>query len=160
MRLLEYKTHIIVLVVVAVAIGLYFYMQNKNAEMYWDMGEGIDNVKQDYSDPSLNVADFKPTETPKNLQQGEIAPEDLLPDYSTADDFSKENPVTKLLREQNFIVSGYHYGMNTNLQSSKIPYHDIRSLPVIPKEPVGPWNQSSYDETSGQTRRSFQIGSV
>jgi len=84
--------------------------------------------------------------------------EDLLPKYNDANEFAKENPVSKLLKEQNFLISGYHVGINTVMQSNKIPYHDIRSLPPIPKESVGPWNQSSFEQSPAQLRRQFEIG--
>lgn len=84
--------------------------------------------------------------------------DDLLPKYDDANAFAKENPVSKLLKEQNFLIGGYHVGVNTVMQSNKIAYHDIRSLPPIPKENVGPWNQSSYEQSPSQMRKSFEIG--
>jgi hypothetical protein len=83
--------------------------------------------------------------------------EDLLPQYDDANEFAKQNPVSKLLKEQNFLISGYHAGINTVLQSNKIPYHDIRSVPPIPKESVGPWAQSSYETPVGSNRRQLEI---
>lgn len=88
----------------------------------------------------------------------QLGAEDLLPKYDDANEFAKENPVSKLLKEQNFLISGYHVGINTVMQSNKIPYHDIRSLPPVPKENVGPWNQSSYEQSPAQLRRQFEIG--
>jgi hypothetical protein len=44
------------------------------------------------------------------------------------------------------------------MQSNKIPYHDIRSLPPIPKQDVGPWSQSSYEKSPAAQRRGFEIG--
>ena len=87
-----------------------------------------------------------------------IQADDLLPKYDDANAFAKENPVSKLLKEQNFLISGYHVGINTVMQSNKIPYQDIRSLPPIPKENVGPWNQSSYEQSPAQMRRFLEIG--
>lgn len=86
-----------------------------------------------------------------------LAAEDLLPKYDEANAFAKENPVSKLLKEQNFLISGYHVGINTVMQSNKIPYHDLRSAPPIPKESVGPWNQSSYESPMGAGRRQLEI---
>jgi hypothetical protein len=43
------------------------------------------------------------------------------------------------------------------MQSNKIPYHDIRSLPPIPKESIGPWNQSSFEQSPAQLRRGVEI---
>lgn len=82
---------------------------------------------------------------------------DLLPKYDVANAFAKENPVSQLLKEQNFLVSGYHAGINTVMQSNKIPYLDLRVLPPIPKESVGPWNQSSYEQSPASLRRGLEI---
>ncbi len=82
---------------------------------------------------------------------------DLLPTYDDANEFAKQNPVSNLLKEQNFLISGYHVGINTVMQSNKIPYHDLRSAPPIPKESVGPWAQSSYEVPVGAGRRGLEI---
>ncbi|NBP00782.1 MAG: hypothetical protein EBU90_11745 [Proteobacteria bacterium] len=87
----------------------------------------------------------------------QLQSEDLLPKYDEANAFAKENPVSKLLKEQNFLISGYHVGINTVVQSNKIPYHDLRSAPPIPKENVGPWAQSSYETPMGSMRRQLEI---
>ena len=87
-----------------------------------------------------------------------LTAEDLLPKYDDANDFSKQNPVSKLLQEQNFLTSGYHQGINTIVSSNKIPYHDIRSVPPIPKTEMGPWNQSSYDQPMGSGRKFLEVG--
>lgn len=86
-----------------------------------------------------------------------IKADDLLPKYDEANAFAKENPVSKLLKEQNFLISGYHVGINTVMQSNKIPYLDIRSLPPIPKENVGPWNQSSFEQNPASLRKGFEL---
>ena len=83
---------------------------------------------------------------------------DLLPKYDDANEFAKQNPVSNLLKEQNFLISGYHVGINTVMQSNKIPYHDLRSAPPIPKESVGPWSQSSFEVPAGAGRRYFDLG--
>jgi hypothetical protein len=86
-----------------------------------------------------------------------LAAEELLPKYDDANKFAEENPISKLLKEQNFLISGYHVGINTVLQSNKIAYHDLRSAPPIPKESVGPWSQSSYETPMGANRRQLEI---
>lgn len=101
-----------------------------------------------------------PVVQPTEPEQPGVKPEDLLPVYDEANEFAKQNPVSKLLEEQNFLVSGYHTGINTIMQSNKIAYHDLRSLPPIPKEYVGPWSQSSYEKTAGNSRRFFEIGAI
>lgn len=88
----------------------------------------------------------------------QLSTSDLLPKYDDASDFAKQNPVSKILQEQNFIQAGYHIGINTTIQSNKIPYLDIRSMPPIPKQEAGPWNQSTFEEPVGAKRRHFEIG--
>lgn len=83
--------------------------------------------------------------------------DDLLPKYDDANEFAKQNPVTDLLKEQNFLIGGYHTGINTVMQANKIPYHDLRSAPPIAKETVGPWSQSSYEVPAGTGRRMLEI---
>lgn len=92
-------------------------------------------------------------------QDQPLKAEDLLPKYDEASEFAKANPVSELLKEKNFLISGYHLGLNTVLQSNKIPYHDLRSAPPVVKEDVGPWNQSSYENGAGANRRYFELGS-
>ena len=89
--------------------------------------------------------------------QQKLTADDLLPKYDDANAFAKENPVSQLLKEQNFLVSGFHAGINTVMQSNKIPYLDLRVLPPIPKESVGPWNQSSYEQSPASLRRGLEI---
>jgi hypothetical protein len=87
-----------------------------------------------------------------------LTSEDLLPVYSENDKFLKENPVAKLLKEQNFLQAGHHFGINTVVQSNKIPYLDVRSVPPIPKKDLGPFNNSSYEQPMGADRRFLEIG--
>ena len=103
---------------------------------------------------------MEPTPVPEAADKL-LSTDELLPKLSEeADDFVKQNPVAKMLKEQNFLVSGYHVGINTVLQSHKIPYHDLRSSPAISKSVVSPWNNSYIDAPAGSsTRRQFEIGS-
>jgi hypothetical protein len=127
--------------------------------------EGLENV-QGLAQPQLQqqnqglvVANAQQAQIDKVVAGADqVKADDLLPKYNAENEFAKENPVSKLLKEQNFLISGYHVGINTVMQSNKIPYHDIRSLPPIPKENAGPWNQSSYEQGPAQMRRFFEIG--
>jgi hypothetical protein len=107
-----------------------------------------------------------PTETAQSVHidsiiagQTQLTTADLLPTYDKANDFTKENPVSKLLQEQNFLQAGYHMGINTISQSNKIKYLDLRSCPPIPKQDVSPFLNSSYEEPAGAKRRYLEIGS-
>jgi hypothetical protein len=171
--LTDYFTNQNVLIVLAIAAIVYFaFFYNKN--------EGLENVKSEApaitlateeiateaaeahkqvetsefrcleNMPSVACADYQPGE-------GELTPQDLLPKYDQENEFA-QNPVGELLKEKNFLISGYHLGINTVMSSNKLPYYDLRSLPVIPKEEVGPWSQSSYEKSPASQRRGFEIG--
>lgn len=141
-----------------VLVGVYLFITYINPQR----SESLENITQ----PDIFEVEQEPVVENKEQEQvdkivaGEdkVVPEDLLPKYDEASEFAKENPVNQLLKEQNFLISGYHVGINTVMQSNKIPYHDIRSLPPIPKESIGPWNQSSYEQSPAQMRRFFEIG--
>ena len=141
--------------------------------------EGLDNVPSEPK-PAVLIAPSQPvvaqanikdslapalqsTEQQKQVEKvvagsNQLTTNDLLPKYDDANDFAKQNPVSKLLQEQNFLQAGYHMGINTVVQSNKIPYLDIRSCPPIPKSEVGPFNNSSYEQPVGANRRFLEIG--
>lgn len=113
-------------------------------------------IDKSHAAPTVNN-NYAQVEFPEG--NGQLKTEDLLPKYDEANEFTKENPVSKLLKEQNFLISGYHMGINTQVQSNKIAYHDLRSAPVIPKQNVGPFLNSSYETFGGSSgRRFFELG--
>ena len=142
----------------------YFKPQEQYNSYYGMIPEQLENVEvpivQGQTEGSN--APITPQEQQQQIDKivagsDQIKADDLLPKYDDANAFAKENPVSKLLKEQNFLISGYHAGVNTVLQSNKIGNLDLRSLPPIPKESVGPWHQSSYEQTGGQLRRGVEI---
>jgi len=161
-----------------ILLGVYLFISytKKSENMANDYGyvpnyiEGVDNVQESVrvSAPVAGPVQAAAPSAMKSPQQQQIdsvvagkdqvKAEDLLPKYDDANQFAKQNPVSNLLKEQNFLISGYHVGINTVMQSNKIPYHDLRSAPPIPKENVGPWAQSSYEEPAGGfNRRGFEL---
>ena len=159
------------MVKVALIIGaIYLFMRFYNKENL-DNIEGVEKVQfiaqppapTQFASQGENQATVTQQEQTSQIDKviaGKTAltADDLLPKYDDANDFSKQNPVSKLLQEQNFLTSGYHQGINTIVSSNKIPYHDIRSVPPIPKENLGPWNQSSYDSPMGSGRKFLEVG--
>lgn len=167
---------IVKILLLLLAIYLLITFVNKknekmdNTEVYimpeeMDNTEELENVSDKIVQPMVGVSGspVMVNEQQKQIDKvvaggDKLTADELLPKYDDANAFAKENPVSKLLKEQNFLISGYHVGINTVMQSNKIPYQDIRSLPPIPKESVGPWNQSSYEQSPAQMRRFFEIG--
>jgi hypothetical protein len=154
--------------VLLVVVGIYLVFKYTQ--------EGLENVVGADQVPMYSEDVVKAAQVPEMPQAPEVpqAPqvpqvpeeksqlnaEDLLPKYDDANDFAKQNPVSKLLKEQNFLVSGYHVGINTVMQSNKIPYHDLRSAPPIPKEAVSPFLNSSFEQPAGANRRALEVGFV
>jgi hypothetical protein len=167
-------------IVVALVVLIFFLYKGKPEQLENTIIEPI-KVPIEHQDvqPVINIPIVQPDSFPDpvhsfapaqpktdeqshidNIVAGDksLKADDLLPRYDAENEFAKENPVSKLLKEQNFLISGYHVGINTVMQSNKIPYHDLRSLPPTPKESVGPWNQSSLEQSPSQLRRGFEIG--
>uniref|UniRef100_A0A6C0H7T8 Minor capsid protein P11 C-terminal conserved region domain-containing protein n=1 Tax=viral metagenome TaxID=1070528 RepID=A0A6C0H7T8_9ZZZZ len=163
------------LILVGVYLFIIYISKNKSEKLENDYGympnyiEGVENVKESapVAQPVAAADQAAAPSAVKSPQQqqidnvvagkNQVKAEDLLPKYDDANEFAKQNPVSNLLKEQNFLISGYHVGINTVMQSNKIPYHDLRSAPPIPKENVGPWAQSSYEQPAGAGRRGLEI---
>ena len=150
--------------VLIVVIGIYLVFK-------YTQSEGLENVVAIEDVPQFaevvmpqveapKAAPVEPVEPAVEEDKSQLNADDLLPKYDDANDFAKQNPVSKLLKEQNFLVSGYHVGINTVMQSNKIPYHDLRSAPPIPKESVSPFLNSSFEKPAGSGRRQLEVGNV
>lgn len=76
-----------------------------------------------------------------------VNPNDLLPSDQNSQ-WAALNPVN--MSQGNIIggdmlQAGYHIGLDTIGQSMKNANLQLRSDPIIPKQNVGPWNQSTYE---------------
>lgn len=74
-------------------------------------------------------------------------PNDLLPADQNSQ-WAALNPVN--MSQGNIIAgdmlqAGYHIGLDTIGQTLKNANLQLRSDPIIPKQNVGPWNQSTYE---------------
>lgn len=75
------------------------------------------------------------------------SPTDLLPADQNSE-WAALNPVN--MSQGNIIAgdmlqAGYHIGLDTIGQTMKNANLQLRSDPIIPKQNVGPWNQSTYE---------------
>lgn len=75
------------------------------------------------------------------------SPNDLLPQDQNSQ-WAALNPVN--MSQGNIIAgdmlqAGYHIGLDTIGQTMKNANLQLRSDPIIPKQSVGPWNQSTYE---------------
>jgi hypothetical protein len=125
------------------------------------------NGKPNYiTDPSNSVespstyyqyGDFKTNLPNKCLNQEQLTQEDLLP----KDEHSQWAQIAPSgvgsLEDKNFLVAGYHIGINTVGQSLRNGNLQLRSDPPNPQIAVGPWNQSTIEPDLN--RKPFEIGS-
>lgn len=73
-------------------------------------------------------------------------PSDLLP-QSGGNSWAKLNPNANVNQVviPDLLEAGYHIGLDTIGQTMKNPNLQERSEPIIPKQAVSPWNNSSYE---------------
>ena len=90
----------------------------------------------------------KPADVPVTQALGPIAnPNELLP-VDQNSQWAALNPVNMAqgnILNGDMLQAGYHIGLDTIGQSMKNANLQLRSDPIIPKQDVGPWNQSTYE---------------
>ena len=94
-----------------------------------------------------SVAGPSATRTTTAPSAGVASPNDLLPADQNSE-WAALNPVN--MSQGNIIAgdmlqAGYHIGLDTIGQTMKNANLQLRSDPIIPKQNVGPWNQSTYE---------------
>ncbi len=79
-------------------------------------------------------------------------PNELLPADANSQ-WAALNPVNMnqgSILNGDMLQAGYHIGLDTIGQSMKNANLQLRSDPIIPKQEVGPWNQSTYEPDLGR----------
>lgn len=108
------------------------------------MGTGYESAHVD----TPKTAEQKPADAFSSTGSKQIAsPNDLLPADQNSQ-WAALNPVN--MSQGNIIAgdmlqAGYHIGLDTIGQTLKNANLQLRSDPIIPKQNVGPWNQSTYE---------------
>jgi len=159
---LLYGPPFLILIIVAVlGFGVYSYSENKYASM-----DGL--TSGSYSPPVSPQASIPPTHMPSvsaspvdtpsistansgGYSQKAVAnPSDLLPQDSN-NQWSNLNPVLNGGSQfPDLLQAGYHIGLDTIGQTLRNPNYQLRSDPIIPKQEIGPWNQSTIEPDYGR----------
>lgn len=86
-------------------------------------------------------------EHPKDcFPKDKLTPEELLPMDAANSEWAQVNPTGQgNVKNQNFLTSGYHMGINSIGSTLRNPNLQLRSEPPNPREKVGPWMQSTID---------------
>jgi hypothetical protein len=86
----------------------------------------------------------------------------LLPKYDAASKLDSKTAVNTLLKNQNFALGSQAIPLNSVSTSRKIPYYDLRSLPVIPSSDINALtsevNKSPYQQAPDNYRAKVVIG--
>jgi hypothetical protein len=80
------------------------------------------------------------------------SPNELLPTDANSQ-WAALNPVNMnqgSILAGDMLQAGYHIGLDTIGQTLKNANLQLRSDPIIPKQDVGPWNQSTYEPDYGR----------
>jgi len=80
------------------------------------------------------------------------SPNELLPTDANSQ-WAALNPVNMnqgSILNGDMLQAGYHIGLDTIGQTLKNANLQLRSDPIIPKQEVGPWNQSTYEPDYGR----------
>jgi hypothetical protein len=83
---------------------------------------------------------------------GPANPNELLPTDANSQ-WAALNPVNMnqgSMLNGDMLQAGHHIGLDTIGQTLKNPNLQLRSDPIIPKQDVGPWNQSTYEPDYGR----------
>ncbi len=124
---------------------------------------GLGNLKP--SDPLGNemynpVSDSR-SPAPANTScfpRDRLTADDLLPKDAANSRWAQMNPAGQGdVKDQNFLTSGYHVGVNTVGSSLRNANLQLRSEPPNPQMAVSPWNISTI-EPSDTLRRPLEIG--
>jgi hypothetical protein len=97
-------------------------------------------------------ADVSATANASLSDSSTCKPGDLLPDDVNCKWGSLNNLDMKQgdILNGDMLQAGYHIGLDTIGQTLKNANLQLRSDPIIPKQDVGPWNQSTYEPDYGR----------
>ena len=103
-----------------------------------------DDNEDDYADEDYEVDTSSMSAVTRSNTPIMSPSSQLLPQPSVdAQDFAQYAPQN--LEAQNFLTATQWIGVNTQGSSLRNANYDIRANPIIPKEDVGPWMQSTID---------------
>ncbi len=114
---------------------------------------------EELSDSVPRNVDFESTKVDNDcFPRDRLTAEDLLPKDASNSKWAQVNPAGQGdVKDQNYLSGGYMIGINTVGSSLRNANLQLRSEPIIPKQSIGPFLNSSY-EPSDILRRPLEIG--
>jgi hypothetical protein len=150
---------LVLLLFVLLAWALYAYSGSKSG-FYEGAEDGSAHVMQHSAQPAVPAKQGPPVQ-PENMSnnvpsgfstQNVANPVDLLP-KDTNSQWSALNPSSMNKGDilmPDLLQAGYHIGLDTIGQTLRNPNLQLRSDPVIQKQDIGPWNQSTIEPDLGR----------
>jgi len=110
------------------------------------------NTAMDYEAPQQTITKSSSTghSAPPSALDVVSDPSSLLPTDKNSD-WANLNPTMSVGAAPDLLQAGYHIGLDTIGQTLKNANYQLRSDPLIPKQAVGPWMQSTIDPDYGRT---------
>ena len=110
-----------------------------DSDLYAPDDDAEDDYEDDYEVGTSSMSRVTMPNTPIMSPSSQLLPQPSV----DAQDFAQYAPQN--LESQNFLTATQWIGVNTQGSSLRNANYDIRSNPIIPKEDVGPWMQSTID---------------
>lgn len=149
---------IILLIVFILGVGIYYYSKSKTSKHTDGMSLGFSPSTSTGATAGLSPAPYIAPPAPAVPEQNSeysvqpIAnPADLLP----KDQNSQWTSLNPTINANNVIIpdlleAGYHIGLDTIGQTLRNANLQVRSDPIIPKQEVSPWNNSTIEQDLGR----------
>ena len=136
-------------ILVVFSVLAWFLMSYSDAKSF-----RLDSMETgtDSNAPADSKAPAATTDTNVASTAGPANPNELLP-IDTNSQWASLNPVNMnqgSILNGDMLQAGYHIGLDTIGQTMKNANLQLRSDPIIPKQEVGPWNQSTYEPDYGR----------
>jgi hypothetical protein len=145
------KEKIIIFIGLFVLAYTMFSYSNTKGSIYDPMDDGHSAPP---SQPTVNDTSAQNVESLSQQNAGSgysvqpvANPADLLP-YDQNSEWSALNPVAMnqgSVAMPDLLQAGYHIGLDTIGQALRNANLQLRSDPIIPKQDIGPWNQSTIE---------------
>lgn len=147
-----FTTQRVVILVVFIVIGwaLYNYSASKNSILdKMDTGVAAGAAEPNTVPATTPSAPSSPSPadyTPRST----VSPNELLP-VDSNNGWAGVQPITQSgIAMPDLLQAGYHIGLDTIGQTLRNPNYQLRSDPLIPKQEVGPWMQSTIEPDVGR----------
>jgi hypothetical protein len=163
--LMDTKVQVIIVILVIMSAALIGYftmkkegMESTEAPVEVPQAEAVEVKSEDVNVSAVDGPSMAEASAPQVDE--ELQPEELLPKSEEVKEWEAQFPDGMGdPKDKNFLVAGYNIGINTVSSSLKNANLQLRSDPYIPREDVGPWNQSTIMSSDLTNRKVLEIGS-